>query len=594
MIGRLFLTAAAFLGIGLAEGQVWAAGCTIKFVDIPVTMSDLRATIPVRINDQPAVLAIDSGAFYSFISQPSAERLHLPMRAAPPDRDMIQGINGESEVFLTTINRLTIGSSVLPGLSFLVGGAAIGNDVAGLLGENILARGDVEYDFGHGMMRLAKPVGCGDRMLAYWDKTDPFSVIDIAQITADSDHIVGTALINGVTVRVLFDTGAPLSFLTLAAAKRAGITPASPGVIPAEASTGLGRGVLRTWIAPVKSFKIGDEEIHNTHLRVGEGSVFGRDMLIGTDFFLSHHIYVANSQQKMYFTYNGGTVFNLGVDVDVLPSRSATTSAPAGQEPATGVEPIDAAGFGRRGAASLARRDYGLAIADLTRAIALAPRDPSFLNQRVQAYLGENRAQLALEDLDLAVELAPADASPRVVRARIRLANAKTAEALVDLDAAADIAARQSELRLVLGRLYLEAKVPAKASGQFDLWLANHPRDAEKFIVMGEACWAKALAGQDLKVALEDCDAVLAVVPRTGGLLNSRGLVWLRLGRFEKAIADYNAALALAPKQAWSLYGRGLAKLKTGRVDAGKADIATALSIRPDLAEDAGHYGLGG
>jgi hypothetical protein len=34
-------------------------------------------------------------------------------------------------------------------------------------------------------------------------------------------------------------------------------------------------------------------------------------MPLGTDYFLSHHIYVANSQRKLYFTYNGGPVFNL-------------------------------------------------------------------------------------------------------------------------------------------------------------------------------------------------------------------------------------------------------------------------------------------
>ena len=34
-------------------------------------------------------------------------------------------------------------------------------------------------------------------------------------------------------------------------------------------------------------------------------------MLIGADFFLSHRIYVASSQRKLYFTYNGGPVFNL-------------------------------------------------------------------------------------------------------------------------------------------------------------------------------------------------------------------------------------------------------------------------------------------
>ena len=34
-------------------------------------------------------------------------------------------------------------------------------------------------------------------------------------------------------------------------------------------------------------------------------------MLLGADFFLSHRILVSNSQHKLYFTYNGGPVFQL-------------------------------------------------------------------------------------------------------------------------------------------------------------------------------------------------------------------------------------------------------------------------------------------
>ncbi len=34
-------------------------------------------------------------------------------------------------------------------------------------------------------------------------------------------------------------------------------------------------------------------------------------MILGGDFFVSHHVYVSNSQHKLYFTYNGGPVFDL-------------------------------------------------------------------------------------------------------------------------------------------------------------------------------------------------------------------------------------------------------------------------------------------
>jgi hypothetical protein len=64
-----------------------------------------------------------------------------------------------------------------------------------------------------------------------------------------------------------------------------------------------------THLAPFSSFKVGDEEIRNPRLRVGDTRE-GTDMLLGADFFLSHRIFVSNEQRKVYFTYNGGPVFS--------------------------------------------------------------------------------------------------------------------------------------------------------------------------------------------------------------------------------------------------------------------------------------------
>src|SRR6202012_4949841 len=103
--------------------------------------------------------------------------------------------------------------------------------------------------------------------------------------------VVAVAYVNGSPIRALFDSGASTSFLMLKAAQRAGIRIDSPGVIPGGVSFGLGRSTVQTYLAPVSIFKIGDEEIHNTRLRIGDADLPGADMLIGADFFLSHHIY---------------------------------------------------------------------------------------------------------------------------------------------------------------------------------------------------------------------------------------------------------------------------------------------------------------
>ena len=75
-------------------------------------------------------------------------------------------------------------------------------------------------------------------------------------------------------------------------------------------------------------------------------------------------------------------------------------------------------------------------------------------------------------------------------------------------------------------------------------------------------------------------------------MLDSRGLVRLRMGDFDKAIADYDAALKVNPNEAWSLYGRGLAELRKGLTAPGQADIKAAEAINPRLADEAKTAGL--
>src|ERR1700678_3883034 len=185
---------------------------------------------------------------------------------------------------------------------------------------------------------LMKAKDCNKSNLAYWvGKSTPYSVIDLVSDpslkTPQLSHTLSAAYINGVAIRVEFDTGAETSILSLKAAARAGIKPYSPGVVSAGASYGIGKTTFANYIAPFSSFKMGDEEIKNTRLRIGDIDLPNADMLIGADFFLSHRIYVANSQHKLYFTYNGGPVFNLSG------ARHATPPTEPGSSPNPAAEP---------------------------------------------------------------------------------------------------------------------------------------------------------------------------------------------------------------------------------------------------------------
>ena len=100
----------------------------------------------------------------------------------------------------------------------------------------------------------------------------------------------------------------------------------------------------------------------------------------------------------------------------------------------------------------------------------------------------------------------------------------------------------------------------------------------------------------DLALALRDCNAALKRADKSSPfyakVADSRGLVQLRMGDYDKSIADYDASLQLNPKNAWSLYGRGIDKLRTQKTSEGAADIAQATALWPQVTDEFKRHGI--
>ncbi|HWY62304.1 MAG TPA: tetratricopeptide repeat protein [Rhizomicrobium sp.] len=173
------------------------------------------------------------------------------------------------------------------------------------------------------------------------------------------------------------------------------------------------------------------------------------------------------------------------------------------------------------------------------RAIAINPKDADTYELRGYAYLIEHRFEHAEADFRVVLKL-----------------RSESAEVLAGLGQSLN----------GLGQF-------DRAVAQFAKAAALAPKNAA---YRNGLCWARAGTGKNLKQALADCNAALALAPGTPGPLNSRSLVELRLGRFGAAVTDYTASLKAMPQQASARFGRGLAHLGLGHVAAGSADILSA------------------
>ena len=410
----------------------------------------------------------------------------------------------------------SIANANIPNMEFLVAGSEAGSGSSGVLGQNFLVNWNVEYDLAKGAIRLFKDSDCSRQFLAYWDlqNQQPITVTDIEKVSLRYPFAIAHAYINGEKIRVLFDSGASRSLLSLKAAERAGVKVDSPGVIDGGPTRGFGRNMVRTYIAPFASFKFADgEEIKNARLRVADSDLGDADMLIGADFFLSHRIFIGNNQGKIYFTYNGGPVFDLrptskSAAPDQAPDASAQTadakpqeSNAKSQEPNANpplAVPEDAAALARRGTASAGRGDDERALADLTRAVELAPSNPDYLYERGQILLRRKEPTKALDDFNAALELRPDFIPALLSRAQMRINMRNVPEARADLDAVDRIAAKQADARFELALEYLRADLLPPTIAQFDIWMAAHREDSRMAIALSGRCKARAMLGQDL------------------------------------------------------------------------------------------------
>jgi tetratricopeptide (TPR) repeat protein len=582
-----------------------AERCTLgRVAELPIAMAGTRPLITAKINNQEARFVLDSGAFYSTISAATAAEFNLKLKPAPFGL-RLEGIGGSATAQIATVKEFGIAGALVHNLEFLVGGSEIGG--AGLIGQNFLEHWDVEYDFAKGVVRLFKPEGCRKASLAYWlTPEQSVSEMDIEQVALAGMHTVGVGYVNGQKIRVMFDTGAYTSVLSLKAAARAGIKIDSPGVVEAGYSSGIGRGMVKSYIATASSFKIGDgEEIKNARLRIQDLGLVDTDMLLGSDFFVSHHIYVANSQRRLYLTYNGGPIFNLTKTISATTARAAEApkdEAPKDETPgeqqaaAAPVEQPDPDALARRGEASAARHDFEHALADLSKAVELRPDDPEYLFQRALIYRQSGQVASAAADLDHVLTLNPDFLRAYMPRAEIRLQERNLDGAVADLDAVDRLAPKQSDLRFALAQRYEAVNRFSQAIAQYDLWIQNHPVDSKLAMALGARCRASAVQNEDLAAGLADCNKALSIADKKssnyGHLFVSRGLLELRQANNDKAISDFDAALKTMPKNAFALYARGVAKLRKNKTTEGEADMAEAVKIAPHIAAPFSARGL--
>lgn len=256
---------------------------------------------------------------------------------------------------------------------------------------------------------------------------------------------------------------------------------------------------------------------------------------------------------------------------------------------AIAADPEEMSGYQSRAAFEAGIGNHRGALADLDKVIAKEPSVDLYL-QRSYAQFNLGDPAKALADAERARALDPSanGAIAQVVQTRAETGDLKGAVALLDERIALGGESR-SFLRQMKASMMGEFGDPKEAVALYDTLIAEKPGSPT---LLNGRCWAKGTRNVMLDSALKDCTKAIELSDDTLAALDSRALVWYRMGRYPEALADLDTVLAANPDMAASRYVRA-AVLKAMQRDAEAAgELSMARRINPTIDRQYARYGF--
>jgi len=254
----------------------------------------------------------------------------------------------------------------------------------------------------------------------------------------------------------------------------------------------------------------------------------------------------------------------------------------------------------RQGMAAAAKGDYESALRSYDSAIEANPKEPVYYLNRGAAFFAARNYDRAIADFDHALSLKPDYAAAFVDRGNAYLCKGDNDRAILDYDQAIILMPALYPAIFNRGNAYYAKRDYEHATRDYRQALALNPnppnylfaldrnqriswKKQDSAEALNKRCWIRALTGEKLDAALSDCDESLKLQPNSPATLDSRALVHLRMGHFERAISDADTALESRSRNASSLFVRGLAKRRLGDAPGAERDLEDARATDPKI-----------
>ncbi len=323
---KIGLLAGFLVAAGMASRALADDACPpltiLTSLDMKIGRSG-RPFVPMQINGTEEYMLVDTGGFFSELTEPAVKALQLT-----PHRAQIRmlGVTGQ-KMELSVSAPFTLGHLHADSADFMVSqnGSELDRDLAGaggVIAPNLLTSYDVDFDFAGGKINLLSQKHC-DGKVVYW----PADVVSVVTMSITNEfHIRVPVKLDGHDYLATLDTGASTTTLNQNYATRDFSLKLGDADTPAHGKLNSGHddmvyvhrfqslafeGIavsnpMITLLPDVVTNKMqhlsGDAMLR--HARpAGDNIESGLpDMILGADILRGLHLYVAYKEKKLYIT----------------------------------------------------------------------------------------------------------------------------------------------------------------------------------------------------------------------------------------------------------------------------------------------------
>lgn len=282
-----------------------SAGCAVTPVAV-LSAADVAhfVTVPAAVNGRAVTMILDTGADAALVTPDAAEALRLPLDPARLTR--IEGTGGSAGIAPHVIlDTLALGALRVDGLSAPVGDLPAAPrmvpPVAGLIGADLLARFDWEFDLPHRRLVLHTVAdtrgpgpACADAMLPSWSgETDALALI------RSGDRLLAEVRLDGQPATALIDTGARSIVVSRRVAARVGVGPEALAADPGGITGGVDLNETAFHWHRFRSLQIGGETIRTPVLTVSRVADQA-GILLGSPYFATRRVWLSYATNRMF------------------------------------------------------------------------------------------------------------------------------------------------------------------------------------------------------------------------------------------------------------------------------------------------------